>query len=202
MLFLAAHETSASALSWATYLIAAQPAIQERMHAEVTAVMGQDAPQFQHMKRLTLTRDVFRETLRLYPSVPFFTRETTRREKMRDKVIEAGSLLMLSPWLSHRSEILWDKPHVFDPDRFDRPETQESVRNAYFPFSAGRRVYLGAAFALQEAVLILAVIVRDYKLEVIEGDMPMPLARATIQTYGGIRVRLTRRQKPGVTKAA
>ncbi len=202
MLFLAGHETSASALSWATYLIAAQPEIQERMHAEAMAVMGADTPQFQHMKRLTLTRDVFRETLRLYPSVPFFTRESTRREKMRDKVIEAGALLVLSPWLSHRNETLWDKPHVFDPDRFDRPETQESVRNAYFPFSAGRRVCLGAAFALQEAVLVLAVIVRDYKLEVLKGDEPMPLARATIRTYGGIRVRLTRRDKTGVTQSA
>ncbi len=193
MLFLAGHETSAAALSWALYLIAAHPEIQERMYRETVDVLGTRAPQFSDMRRLALTRNVFRETLRLYPSVPFFARDATRTEIMRKKVIKPGSILLLCPWLSHRSEIMWQKPHVFDPDRFEREETQESVRDAYFPFSFGPRVCLGAAFALQEATLILAAIVRDFHLETIADDTPEPVARATLRSSGGTRLRITRR---------
>lgn len=193
MLFLAGHETSAAALSWAIYLMAARPDIQDRMHAEALEVFGQNAPQFQHMKQLALTRNVFREALRLYPSVPFFARDATRPETMRDKNIRPGSILLLCPWLGHRSELLWHKPHVFDPDRFDRDETQASIREAYYPFSYGPRVCLGAAFALQEATLILASIARTYRLETLPDQAPEPIARATLRSANGIRVRLWRR---------
>lgn len=198
MMFLAGHETSAAGLSWAVWLIAACPDIQQRLHEEAQSVMGDDEPRFDHMRKLIFTRDVFRESLRLYPSVPFFARDATRQEEMRDKVIKAGSILMLSPWLSQRNENMWDNAHAFDPDRFGRPETQECLRNnAYLPFSFGPRGCLGAAFAMQEANLILACIMRDFRLEIIEGDTPMPVANATLRSRDGIRVRLFHRGKAG-----
>ncbi len=194
MMFLAGHETSAAALSWAVWLIAACPQIQERMHEEASSVIGVDEPRFDHMRKLTFTRDVFREALRLYPSVPFFARDATRDEPMRDKIIKAGSVLMLSPWLSHRNETMWENAQAFDPDRFSRPQTQECLRNnAYLPFSFGPRGCLGAAFAMQEATLILACIAREYRLEIIAGDTPMPVANATLRSVNGIRVRIRRR---------
>jgi len=194
MMFLAGHETSAAGLSWAVWLIAACPDIQQRLHEEAREVLGEEEPRFEHMRKLTFTRDIFRESLRLYPSVPFFARDATCDEQMRDKIIKAGSILMLSPWLSQRNENMWDNAHAFDPDRFSRPETQECLRNnAYLPFSFGPRGCLGAAFAMQEAILILACIARDYRLEIIQGDTPMPVANATLRSRDGIRTRIYKR---------
>jgi cytochrome P450 len=199
MLFLAGHETSAAALSWALYLLAANPAIQERLHAEAVSVLREGAPQFADMRRLVLARNVFRETLRLYPSVPFLARDATRTETMRNKLVRKGSILIVSPWLSHRNERLWSRPDVFDPDRFERGDEDDSVRAAYFPFSSGPRVCLGAAFALQEGILVLATIARDFHLATVENDVPMPLARLTLRSRNGIRLRITRRQAAGAT---
>lgn len=202
MMFLAGHETSAAALSWAVWLIAAQPQVLQRMHEEAVAIIGAGEPEYEHMRKLSFTRDVFREALRLYPSVPFFARDATRTEQMRDKIIKAGSILMLSPWLSHRNENLWDNAQAFDPDRFSGENAQECMRNnAYLPFSFGPRGCLGAAFAMQEATLILACIARDFKLEIIDGDTPMPVANATLRSRNGIRVRIFQRGDSPVATA-
>lgn len=193
MLFLAGHETSAAALSWTMYLLAAKSEFQERVHAEARDRLGGRRIEARDVKALSFCRDVFRETLRLYPSVPFIVRDATVTEKMRNKTVKPGSMLLLSPWLSHRSEIHWAKPNVFDPDRYEREETRKSVQDAYFPFSAGPRVCLGASFAMQEAALVLASIFGKYRLEAVEGDVPMPIARLTLRSENGIRVRLHRR---------
>lgn len=140
--FLAGHETSASALAWALYLIANSPAVQARVHAEAAPVFA-EAPGFSDLRRLAFTRDVFRETLRLYPPVPMMIREAACPEKMRDKDVAAGSPLILSPWHLGRHERLWDRPHVFDPDRWRAEKTRQAAREAYIPFSTGPRVCTG-----------------------------------------------------------
>lgn len=193
VLFLAGHETSASALAWALYLIAARPDIQERMHAEAVAVFGERQPQFADIKRLRLARDVFRETLRLYPPVSFVSRDATRTETMRDKTVPAGSIIFVSPWLIHRHEKLWDRADAFDPDRYAKRETKESLRCAYLPFSAGPRVCLGAAFAMQEGVLILAHVARRFRFDLVPDHTPEPIARLTLRSANGIRLRVARR---------
>lgn len=193
MLFLAGHETSAAALSWSLYLLAATPHFQDRVFEEAMQRFGDRAIESEDVRRLTFCRDSFREALRLYPSVPFIARDATRTERMRDKTVKAGSVLLLCPWLSHRSELYWDAPHVFDPDRFSRTETKKSLQDAYFPFSAGPRVCLGASFAMQEAVLVLANIFKHFRLETVTGETPMPIARLTLRAEHGIKVRLFRR---------
>jgi len=195
ILFLAGHETSASALAWALYLLANRPDIQERLHQEAVSVFGNGLPEFRHTKHLRLARDVFRETLRLYPPVAFIPRDATRTETMRDKVIKAGAILFMSPWLLHRHRKLWDRPDEFDPDRFADPATKESVRSAYLPFSAGPRVCLGASFAMQEAVLILACLARDFRFEPVAGHTPKPVSRLTLRSENGISLRMFRRPR-------
>ncbi|HEX2257631.1 MAG TPA: cytochrome P450, partial [Afifellaceae bacterium] len=150
-------------------------------------------PEFRHTKHLRLARDVFREALRLYPPVAFIPRDATRTETMRDKVVKAGAILFVSPWLLHRHRKLWDRPDEFDPDRFADPATKESVRCAYLPFSAGPRVCLGAAFAMQEAVLILACLARDFRFEPVAGHTPRPVSRLTLRSENGIILRMYRR---------
>jgi cytochrome P450 len=193
VLFLAGHETSASVLAWALYLIAKRPDIQDRMHAEAVAAFGARAPEFSDMRRLRLARDVFRETLRLYPPVSFMIRDATEPTRMRDKEIKPGEMIFVSPWLIQRHELLWDRPDVFDPDRFSDPASKESQRSAYIPFSAGPRVCLGASFAMQEGMLILAYLTRHFRFEALESHTPKPIARLTLRSENGVRLRVFRR---------
>lgn len=193
VMFLAGHETSASALSWALYLLAASPQMQERVHREAVAVMGARPARFEDMKQLALTRDVFRETLRLYPPVSFILRDATCPGQIRDKQVEPGGVVMASPWISHRHRDLWSHPDLFDPDRFETPEGKASARDAYFPFGMGPRVCLGAAFALQEATLVLASLARRYRFHPVAGREPVPVARLTLRSDNGVWLWIERR---------
>lgn len=193
MLFLAGHETSASALSWALYLLSHQQDVQERLAAEATKVLGTRAPRFSDMRRLELARNVFRETLRLYPPVAFLPREASEYTVMRGKLVKPGSIVSVSPWLIHRHRKLWVNPDLFDPDRFDRNESTESQRQAYLPFSLGPRVCLGAAFALQEATMILAMLARDFRFDSAPGYEPNPVGRLTVRSENGIKLRVSQR---------
>ena len=114
---------------------------------------------------------------------------------MRDKVVKAGSNVVVSPWLIQRHHKLWKTPDLFNPDRFDEQKSRDSVRDAYLPFGMGPRVCLGAAFALQEATLILASLIRDYRLLPLADHTPYPVGRLTIRSANGIRLQLVRRNK-------
>lgn len=193
VLFFAGHETSASALAWAVYLLAACPHMQERMREEAMSVYGDRPPEYGDLKHLKFARDVFRETLRLYPPIGFLLRQASETSQMRDKTVPEGSAVAVCPWLMHRHRTYWERPDIFDPDRFSDEATKESVRTAYLPFSLGPRVCLGAAFAMQEATLILSSLVRHYRFEAIPEDEPKPIGRLTIRSEDGIRVRVYRR---------
>jgi cytochrome P450 len=193
MLFLAGHETSASALTWACHLLAHAPDIQERMHAEAVRQFGDRQPELADMKQLELTWKVFRETLRLFPPVGFFARESMQACPMRDKQVPRGATVVVSPWLIHRHRQWWTQPDAFNPDRYDDDASREPLRQAYLPFGMGPRVCLGAAFALQEAALILASLVRHWRLEAVPGHVPMPVGRLTIRSANGVRLGLSRR---------
>ena len=193
MLFLAGHETSAASLAFTLYLIAMEPAAQERMSQESIAVLADRPAQFTDMKRLDFIRDVFREALRLYPPMAFMPREAACPMQMRDKDIKPGDIVNVSPWLMHRHRRFWKEPDVFDPGRFADPASVESQRCAYLPFSQGRRVCLGAAFAMQESTLILAMLLRRYRFEPVPGFVPKPVGRLTVRSENGIRLRVMRR---------
>ena len=197
MLFLAGHETSASALSFAIYLIAMDATVQSRMFEEVREVLGDRPPAFSDIKRLAYIRDVFDETLRLYPPVPFLPRTAAKTCPMRGKTVQKGAMVTVSPWLMQRHRRLWEQPDVFDPARFADPSTAEARRTAYLPFSKGPRVCLGASFALQEAVLVLALLVQRYRIEPVPGFVPEPAARVTLRSKNGVKVRLVRRDGSG-----
>ena len=189
--FLAGHETSASALAWALYLLALYPEVQEKVAAEA-ALLGQ-APEFSELSRLKYTRDVFREVLRLYPPVPMMVRENTCPEEMRDRQVAPGAQLVLSPWHLHRHERIWDRPDEFDPDRWQTAENRSCARDAYMPFSAGPRVCTGAGFAMVEGPLLLALLVKDWQFARAEGRDPVPVAHLTVRARDGIWLNISRR---------
>jgi len=186
--FLAGHETSASALAWALYLLALDQPTQDRARAEIDALDGDLT--FKDLSRLEFTRDVFRETLRLYPPVPMMVRETTRPETFRDRPIRVGSQIVVSPWHLHRHERLWEKADEFDPTRWQTKETKKCARDAYMPFSTGARACPGAGFAMIEGVVLIYSILKAFKIELGDGDAPMPVAHLTVRSKDGIFLRL------------
>ncbi len=189
--FLAGHETSASALAWALYLLAIYPDVQEKVAAEAAA-LG-DTPEFAALSRLKYTRDVFREVLRLYPPVPMMVRENTCPEDFRGRDVAPGAQVVLSQWHLHRHERIWPKPDDFDPDRWGREENRACARDAYMPFSAGPRVCTGAGFAMVEGVLLLAMLARAFRFRPVEGPQPVPVAHLTVRAKDGIPLRVERR---------
>ncbi|MEP1766057.1 MAG: cytochrome P450 [Sulfitobacter sp.] len=188
--FLAGHETSASTLAWALYLMALYPEWQEKLAAEAQALETCD---FAVTGKLKLSRDVFRETLRLYPPVPMMVRENSCPETMRDRPIRRGSQLVLSPWHLHRHARLWDNPDGFDPLRWQTENGKICQRDAFIPFSAGARVCPGAGFAMIEGPLILSRILRDYRVTL--GPAPVPVAHLTVRAKNGIHLGISRRER-------
>ncbi len=188
--FLAGHETSASALAWTLYLMATHPEWQERLAQEAQAL---DGPDFAVMSKLKLSRDVFREALRLYPPVPMMVRETTCPERFRERDVKTGAQVVLSPWHLHRHERLWDNPDGFDPTRWQTENGQKCQREAFIPFSAGSRVCTGAGFAMVEGPLILSRILRDYRVTADPQRVPVPVAHLTVRSADGIWLHLERR---------
>ena len=192
MLFLAGHETSASALTWAIYLLSLYPDIQEKAYMEVIGIVGNGEFEASKVKQMPLLTNIFKETLRLYPPVGFFARENTHETTMRDKTIVKGSSVVVSPWLIHRHPDFWDNPNGFDPDRFNDPKSIQ--KDTYLPFGMGPRICIGASFALQEAVLILATIVRDFKIQLQEDFVPDVVGRLTVRSANGMLIILTKRE--------
>ncbi|KIC42651.1 cytochrome P450 [Ruegeria sp. ANG-R] len=188
--FLAGHETSASALAWTLYLMALYPDWQEKLAEEARPL---DVSDFSSMPRLKLSRDVFREALRLYPPVPMMVREATCPERFRDRNVSQGSQIVVSPWHLHRHERLWDNPDDFDPTRWSTENGKKCQREAYIPFSAGPRVCTGAGFAMVEGPLILSMLLCRYRFETIEGKTPVPVAHLTVRSKDGIWLRLVER---------
>ena len=154
MFFLAGHETSASALAWALYLLATHPDWQEQVAKEAAILT---APDYASVAKLKLSRGVFRETLRLYPPVPMMVRQSTCPVTFRNREIAPGSQMVVSPWHLHRHTGLWDNPDGFDPARWHTENGKACQRDAYIPFSTGPRVCIGAGFAMVEGPLLLSM---------------------------------------------
>ena len=134
-----------------------------------------------------------REALRLYPPVPMMVRETTCPERFRDRDIPKGAQIVLSPWHQHRHTRLWDYPDGFDPDRFETENGKTCLREAYMPFSSGARVCTGAGFAMVEGPLLLSMLLKAYRFDLVEGEVPVPVAHLTVRSKYGIRLRVSQR---------
>ncbi len=181
---LAGHETSAAATGWALHLLATHPEAQARAAAEAEAFC--DAPAFGLLADLRFTRDVFREAMRLYPPVPMMVREAAAEDRLRDREVTEGTQVVLSLWHLHRNERLWARPHDFDPDRWTHPGAAGCPAGAFLPFSAGPRACPGAALAMVEGPLFLALILARWRLGPVEGRVPVPVAQLTVRSRDGI----------------
>ncbi|EAJ3912099.1 cytochrome P450 [Campylobacter jejuni] len=190
MLFLAGHETTASSLTWTLYLLSLYPKEQEKAYEEITQVLQGGAIEISHLRQFKYLINIFKESLRLYPPVGFFAREAKKDTQVRDKLIKKGSGVVIAPWLIHRHEEFWTNPHGFNPSRFEG----EYKKDAYLPFGVGERICIGQGFAMQEAILILANILKTYKLELEEGFVPDVVGRLTVRSANGMRIKFSKRE--------
>lgn len=194
VLFLAGHETSASALTWVFFLLATQPAMVERLRAEVAEIAGEGgAVSFEATKRLVFVRNLFRETLRLYPPITFLPRIALEATRIGDYAVRRGALIMIAPWVLHRHRRYWRDPEVFDPDRFLAHREGEMTPGAYIPFGIGPRICAGAAFAAVEAVLLIARLFRRFDFTVEAPERVQPAARLTTRPIEQVMCRVADR---------
>ncbi|KNG93178.1 cytochrome P450 [Pseudaestuariivita atlantica] len=179
----AGHETTALALSWALYLLAFDPEVQDRARAEAQSVLsgpatGADVP------NLPLIRRIVDEALRLYPPAGVVSRTAQRADEILGADIRPGDTVMIPIYAIHRHRKLWSDPDAFDPDRFlDRSAIP---RYAYLPFGDGPRICIGASFALSEAVIILATLISRFRFTAVKGRDPKPVMILTLRPEGGV----------------
>lgn len=180
----AGHETTALTLAWALYLCAFDPRVQACARDEAQAVLGERAATQADIANLPLTRRIIDETLRLYPPAAFLSRTAQQADALCGREIKPGDTVVLPIYALHRHHMLWDNPDQFDPSRFADPKTIE--RFTYLPFGDGPRICIGANFALQEAVIILATLLARHRFSLVDGKEPKPVMILTLRPEGGV----------------
>jgi cytochrome P450 len=170
---LAGHETTANALTWALYLLGKHPDVERRLSAEVAHVLGDRPPALADLQRLKLTKMVIEESLRLFPPAWMFERQALERDEICGYAIEPGAIIGISPYAVHRHPAYWEDSEAFDPDRFLPERSEGRPRYVYLPFGAGPRVCIGNGFAMIEAQILLATIVRSCRLELTSREIEL-----------------------------
>jgi len=189
-LFLAGHETTAIALSWACYLIAQNPQIETKLAEELQEVLGDRVPTPEDLPRLRYTEMALKEAMRLYPAVWGIGRKAVEDCELGGYRVPAGSNVFILQWRTQRDSRFFPDPDRFDPERWrDDPVRSGKIpRFAYFPFGGGPRVCVGASFAMMEATLLLAMIQQKYHLELVPGHPIEIFASVTLRPKHGIRI--------------
>jgi cytochrome P450 len=170
----AGHETTAAALFWSLYLMASAPEEQDAVAAEAALVDLGPESAADAVSQLFRTRAVVDEALRLYPPAFVIVRTALADDLVDGILVPTRSLVMISPWVLHRHRRFWEKPETFDPGRFS-PGQPPPARFVYMPFGAGPRVCIGAQFALTELVLLLAIVVRTFRIRLAEPRVVRPI---------------------------
>lgn len=192
-LLTAGHETSANALTWALYSLAAQPEQQEALAARVREVVGDGPVEAAHLDALDGVRQFLHETMRLFPPVPRQTRLALRDCQVGPELIRAGSLVFIPIYTIHRHRTLWSDPDAFDPGRFTPALERARPRCAFMPFGAGPRICIGASFAMLEMVVGLATLLKGVRLHLRDPAPPQPIHRITLRPRQALALRIEAR---------
>jgi cytochrome P450 len=193
-IFMAGHETTAQALAWTWYLLSQHPAAEAKLHAELASVLEGRTPRHEDVANLPYARMVLEEAMRLYPPAHTLGRQPIAADEVSGHRIPAGSTVLIVPWMLHRKPSLWERPDRFEPERFSPERAAARPRFTYLPFGAGPRICIGAAFAMEEGILILATIAQRYRLRLKPGHPVEPQGLITIRPRYGLPVILERRR--------
>ena len=193
-LLIAGHETTAVALTWTWYLLAQHPSIAERLYTEVDTVLDGRLPRKDDLAALPWCDAVFKEALRLYPPVPIIPRMAYEEFSLGDYPVAPGSVVLICPWVTHRDERFFAAAERFQPQRW--LEGPEPRRYTYLPFSGGPRTCIGASFATAEAILAIARIAQQYRLELSAGEEPRPAPWVGLRPHNGMPMQVAARTRP------
>ncbi len=194
----AGHETTARSLAWTFYLIARQPNLQDALCAEIETANLEATPPQDWASRLPLTEAVLKESMRLYPAAGSISRSAIRAHRLGDHDMAVGTDVLVLPWVLHRHNALWREPSRFRPARFlEGGEADGLHRFAYLPFGAGPRVCIGARFAMQEMIIIMAHMLSRLRLTHAGAGEPMPVLRITLAPSTEVPMRIERRSPRG-----
>jgi cytochrome P450 len=197
-LFLAGHETTSNALTWALYLLSQNPSAEAALHAELDQVLGGRAPTFEDVPRLAYTENVVSETLRLFPPAPALGREAAGDTELGGYPVRKRTDVILSQWVIQRDQRWFDEPDQFRPERWEGDLARRIPRFAYFPFGGGQRTCIGSSFATMEATTLLATIAQRFRLRLVPGHPAEPQARFTLRPAHGMRMVLEARRPVSV----
>ena len=200
-LFLAGHETTANALTWTLYLLSQHAEVRERFHAEVDSVLGGRPATAADMRSLPYTRQVFAESMRLYPPAHAFGRKNLEPFELGGYTVPAESTILFSPFAMHRHERYWPEPERFDPDRWASGEqVDDRPKHCYIPFGGGPRTCIGEPFAWMEGVLILASIAQQWQLDLEPGHVVETQPLITLRPRYGMRMVVTPRDSATIAR--
>jgi len=185
-IFVAGHQTTANVLAWTWYLLSTHSDVNRRLQTELITVLRGRTPTYQDLPNLTYTRMVIEEAMRLYPPTWITARTPIEDDEIGGYRIQAKSVVLLSPYVTHHHPAFWENPERFDPERFTPERAADRPRYAYFPFGGGPRVCIGKSFALMEAQLIVAVVAQKYRLDLVPGHPVEPLPMITLQPRYGL----------------
>ena len=187
----AGHETTANCITWSLFLLSQSPSWRERIQAEADRELVGDIDGI--ADRLVETRAVIDETNRLYPPITAISRVALGPDELAGDSIKRGTMVVIAPYVLHRHRALWNKPDSFDPNRFLDGARETIDRFAYLPFGVGPRICIGATFALQEATIVLATIMRHFTLELAPGYAVWPVQKVTLRPRGGLPMLVRKR---------
>ncbi|MGZ9720355.1 cytochrome P450 [Rhizobium miluonense] len=189
----AGHETTALGLAWTLHLLARHPDCQARLFDEIVRVTDGGPLLAVHVGKLTYARQVFSESMRLYPPAPVISRMAVREFTLGAYAIPVGTILYVPIYAVHRHAALWEDPLVFDPERFEPEAAKNRHRFAFMPFGAGPRVCIGNGFAMMEAVAILAVLLQKFRVTGASEPSPKPVMKVTLRPMHPLPINLIAR---------
>jgi cytochrome P450 len=193
-LLVAGHESTALTLTWTLYLASRHGNIERRLHRELDAALGGRNPGFADVPKLAYASMFLRECMRLYPAFWMFTRTPLADDELGGHRIPAGSVVVLSSYVTHRHRGFWRNPEGVDPERFAPENAGERPPFAYFPFGGGPRQCIGNRLAEYQTLIVLATIARRYSLHLVAGHPVEPQATLSLRPRHGVRMLLEARQ--------
>lgn len=187
-LFLAGHETGANALTWSWYLLSQHPEVEQRLHEEIDAVLGDRPPELADVSNLRYTEMILAEALRLYPPAWAIGRKALAPFTLGEFQIPAGSICIVSPFVVQRDPRWFSEPEQFDPERWTPEARDARPKFSYFPFGGGARVCIGERFAWMEGVILMAAIAQKWRFRLAPGQQVEPLPLVTLRVKNGLRM--------------
>ncbi len=192
-LFVAGHETTANALTWTWYLLSQHPDVEAKLHEEIDSVLAGRLPTADDFPKLRYTEMVFAESMRLYPPAWTLGRRVLSDYQVGQYVLAAGSIVLMSSWVTHHDPRYFPEPFKFDPERWTLEARESRPKFSYFPFGGGPRVCIGEQFAWMEGVLLIATIAQQWKMRLAPDQIVEPKAMITLRPRHGMQMVLERR---------